>query len=64
MAGPVEMSTLNVKLLGQGFRPNESSLQFQSKWGVLGTNSILSSAVFDYKYYFDSWLTIEQSGNH
>jgi len=58
MAGPVEISTKSSRLLGSGFVAKNSSLEYNSKWGVLETYKISHNLVNQYKYYFADWLNI------
>lgn len=60
MAGPFSKSINDSKILGQGFRPVDQDSTYDLKWGLLGTDSIQRSGVYDYKYQQQNWFDIEK----
>jgi hypothetical protein len=59
MAGPLSISTHDTRLLGQGFKPTDPNLEYESKWGVLSTQTMKKSFVKDYKYHLVDFLAID-----
>lgn len=59
MAGPFSKVVTNIKLLGEGFKPTDPNLEYESKWGVLSSQTMKKSQVRDYRYYLLDFLAME-----
>lgn len=59
MAAPYFTSTKDLRVLGEGFKPSDPNVEYESKWGVLSTHTIKKSSVHDYKYYLQDFLNLD-----
>ena len=58
MAGPYSVATAPLRLIGQGFKPSDSELEVDYKWGPIETSALTRKSVSTYYYTFADFLNI------